>query len=148
MSGPSRMASSTGRIVSIEKRRISNRRSSSMETPIANTIDDKMTELVKMQMHNGAFEIFPDKWNGSVFDTYVGSFENVKLGCPKGIKLNMWTTALAMQIMKLKMSAKRDLWELVSEKSKMYLLRELGNSEEEYKELQEKAGEYVTNGDN
>ena len=107
------------------------------------TVDDEMTELVKFQMSNGMFEISPDMWNDSVFNTYVGSLEQVKLYCPKGTNFNMWFTALAMKIMELKMSEQMDLWELIAEKSKKYLLSQIDNNEYEYSTLQEAARQCV-----
>ena len=109
-----------------------------------NTIDDKMTALISLQSSNGMFAIPTDRalWEDSAFNKYLGSLEKVKMGCP-GIALHLWITALAMQIMKLKMPEKKNLWELVAEKSKKYLLTELMSNEEEYKKLQESAGKYI-----
>ena len=110
------------------------------------TLDDKMSALIDVQNASGMFEI-PDEimWEESVFNMYTGSRKKVKLNCPKGVPLNLWITALAMKIMELKMSEKKELWELVFEKSKKYLAKQLMNNEEEYNKLQDAAEKYVMN---
>ena len=92
------------------------------------------------------FEIADDAWNNGVFNTYLGSFEETKSACPKDTEFNLWLTVLAVKILELKMDEKKHLWELVADKSKKYLLKQLGNNEEEYKKLQETAVQYVKNG--
>ena len=108
------------------------------------SVDNDMTELVKLQTSSGMFEITANGWKTSVFETYLGKFQEVKESCPEGTELNAWLTSLAMKILELKMGEKKDLWELVAEKSKKFLLSQLLNNEEEYNKLQEKAEEYIT----
>ena len=110
------------------------------------SLDDKMTALVKLQMSDGMFEAAADAWDNGVFNTYLGSFEATKSACPENTEFNLWLTALAVKILELKMDEKKHLWELVADKSKKYLLKHLGNNEEEYKKLQEKAEQYVNKG--
>lgn len=79
------------------------------------------------------------------FNKYLGRFDDVKAGCPEGIEMDAWLTALCMTIMEIEMSGQKDLWELVAEKGKQYLLKQLLNNEEEYKKLHKNAEEYLKN---
>ena len=106
------------------------------------TVDGKMTALVNSQKSDGMFEIASDKWDDSVFYMYLGRHGNVKKACPEGIAFTYWLTTLAIKILETKMSEKKDLWELVAEKSKKCLINLL-NNEEEYQRLQDTAEEYV-----
>ena len=107
------------------------------------TLDDKMTALISLQNANGMFALSGDGWNESVFELYVGKLEEVKSACPKHIGFDLWTTALAIKIMELKMGEKRELWELVAEKGKQYLLSQLANGEHQYNTLLEEAERYM-----
>ena len=106
--------------------------------------DEDMTNLVKLQSSNGVFEMRKEKWEKTVLEKYLGTFEDVKSSCPDGIELNIWITALAIKILEVSMKDKTELWELVAEKSKKYTLKEMENNEEKYKNLQDKAEQYVT----
>ena len=108
------------------------------------SIDHDMTEIVKSQTSSGMFEITEDDWEKSVFKAYLGCFQEIQESCPDGTQLNSWLTSLAMKILEIQMIQKKDLWELVAEKSKKYLLKQLLNNEQEYNKLQEKAEAYVT----
>ena len=70
--------------------------------PTLNSLDDKMTELVSIQGSNGAFKIHPKNWKNSVFEEYAGSYEAVQSSCPTSVKINLWITALAINILELK----------------------------------------------
>ena len=107
------------------------------------SMDNDMTKLVKSQSSNGMFEISDERWKASVFNTYLGNFQDVKASCPENTELNTWLTALAMKILEVQMIQNKDLWELVAEKSNKYLLKQLLNNEEEYNKLQEKAEAFV-----
>ena len=107
------------------------------------TLDDKMTALISLQNANGMFALSGDGWNESVFELYVGKLEEVKSACPKHVGFDLWTTALAIKIMELKMDEKRDLWELVAEKGKQYLLSQLTHGEHQYNTLLEEAERYM-----
>ena len=106
-----------------------------------------MTSLVNLQNSDGMFEIPNDDltWHESVFNIYTGTYEKVKMNCPEGTAFNLWITALAMKIMELKMPEKKDLWELVAQKSKKYLLGQFVKKVEEYNKLQESAEQYIMN---
>lgn len=109
-----------------------------------NPNDEDMTNLVKLQTSNGMFEMKKEKWENSVFEKYSGTFENVNSSCPNDTDLHKWITALAIQILELHMKDKKELWKVVAEKSKKYLLMEIENNDGNYKNLIDKAEEYVT----
>lgn len=111
----------------------------------SNTLSDKMTALINLQKSNGMFEISDKlmKDDYSVFTLYTGNLERVKLSCPEGTSLSFWITALAMKILELNMSEKKDLWELVVLKSHKYLLSQLKNNTDEYNKLQDNAEKYI-----
>lgn len=111
------------------------------------TLDDKMTELINLQCSNGMFEVSSDEstWDKSVFKFFAGNLQNVKSGCPEGVTLTMWITALAMKILENKIAEKKELWELVVEKSQKYLLKQFAYNEEEYKTLQVSAEKFIMN---
>ena len=107
--------------------------------------DDEMTELVSLQKSNGMFEISPNTWNDSVFDTYAGSYEKVNRSCPDGVDFNLWLTSLAIKILEIKMGEKKELWELVVQKSKKYIRGQLMNNDEQFRIILEKAEECIRN---
>ena len=102
-----------------------------------------MTQLISLQKSNGIFEISPPNWKGSVFEVFAGKYEDVQSSCPTGIKLNLWITALAIKIMEVKMSEKKELWELVIQKSKKLLNKEIKKNSETIQLLLDKAEEYI-----
>ena len=106
--------------------------------------DDDMTALINWQKSDGMFQITTDGWENSILKTYLGNIQDVRANCPANTTFNVWLTALAVKILELKMSEKKELWELVAEKSKKYILRELLKNEQEYRKLQERAEEYIT----
>ena len=102
-----------------------------------------MTELVSLQGSNGAFKLYSKKWKNSVFEEYAGSYEAVQSSCPKCVKITLWITALAIKILELKMLGKKDLWELVAQKSRKYILAKLNQDIKERFSLLAKAEEYI-----
>lgn len=90
------------------------------DDPIKLDIKDKMAEVFSLQKSNGLFEIPDDGWPGSVLNEYPGTFEQVNIGCPLGIYMHLWITALSMRILEIKMSEEKDLWDLVVQKSKKF----------------------------
>ena len=102
--------------------------------------EDRMTELIHLQKSNGIFELPSEKWAGSVFEEFSGTYADVQSKCPTGIPLESWLTALAINICEVKMSDKKVLWELVVQKSKK-CLKQLHN--DEYQMLLEKAKELI-----
>ena len=104
---------------------------------------DKMTELIKFQKSNGTFEIPPKNWKSSGFEEYAGIYEDVHSSCPAGVKSTVWITALAMKILELKMSEKKDLWELIAKKSRKSILAELNQDRLQLSVLLAKAEEYI-----
>ena len=111
--------------------------------PTVKSLDDKMTELVSIQGSNGAFKIHPKNWKNSVFEEYAGNYEDVQSSCPTSVRINLWTTALAIKILELKMLGKKDLWELVAQKSRKYILAKLNQNIKERFSLLAKAEEYI-----
>ena len=108
------------------------------------SIHDDMTKLVKLQSFKGKFKIGKDTWEKTVLEKYLGSFAYVNSCCPTGTRLNMWITALAMKILEIHMIEKKELWELVAEKSKKYLMKKVSNNQLDYQNLQDAAEEYVS----
>ena len=88
------------------------------DDPIKLNIKDKIAELISLQISNGIFEIPDDGWPGRVLNEYPGTFEQVNIGCPLGIYMHLWITALSMKILEIKMSEEKDLWDLVVQKVK------------------------------
>ena len=109
------------------------------------TSDDQMTQLLNFQRSNGTFKISPENWIGSIFEVYAGSYEDVRSRCPAGIKITLWITALAIKILELKLGEKRDLWELVEQKSIKYIFSELKQNKLELNRLLTNAEEYIMN---
>jgi hypothetical protein len=105
---------------------------------------DDMTKLVKLQSFKGKFKMGKVMWEKTVLEKYLGSFANVNLCCPTGTSLSMWITALSMKILELHMMEKKELWELVSEKSRKYLMKKVSHNNQSYQTLQDNAEEYVT----
>ena len=104
---------------------------------------DKMTELINLQKSNGVFELSSENWVGSVLEEYLGSYSVVISRCPKGIKINLWITALSMKILEVKMEDKKDLWDLVMQKSHKFLNAELNKVDETYENLMNQAEKFV-----
>ena len=104
---------------------------------------DEMTELIGLQMSNGLFDISNKEWTGSVLEKYLGAYTEVKFGCPLGMKTYLWITALSMKILEIKMSDKKDLWDLVAQKSEKFLKEEFKQEMENYKSLIDLAEKYV-----
>ena len=104
---------------------------------------DKMTELINLQKSNGVFEISSKNWIGSILEEYLGCFPDVKSSCPKGIEINLWITALCMKILEVKMEDKKDLWDLVMQKSHKFLNAELNKVDETYENLMNQAEKFV-----
>ena len=57
--------------------------------------------------------------------------------------MNLWITALSMKILEIKMSDKKDLWNLVVQKSEKFLKEQLKKEKRNYKELIDLAVKYV-----
>ena len=104
---------------------------------------DEMAELISLQKSNGLFEISNKEWIGSVLEKYLGAYTDVKFGCPLGMKTNLWITALSMKILEIKMGDKKDLWDLVAQKSEKFLKEELKQDMGNYKSLIDLAEKYV-----
>ena len=112
---------------------------------LQNKIDtsDEMTEIINLQKSNGIFEIPEKGWTGSVLEKYLGGYTEVKLSCPQRMDMNLWITALSMKILERKMSDKKELWNLVVQKSEKFLKEHLKKEKRNYKELIDLAEKYV-----
>ena len=106
---------------------------------------DEMAELISLQKSNGLFEISNKEWIGSVLEKYLGAYTEVKFGCPLGMNVYLWITALSMKILEIKMGNKKELWDLVAQKSEKFLKKELKQDMENYKSLIDLAEKYVKN---
>ena len=104
---------------------------------------DKMTELINLQKSNGSFDVSNEDWTGSVLEEYLGGYIEVKSCCPIGFEISLWITALAIEIFKLKMGDKKELWDLVLRKSRKFLKEELRKEKGDYKDLIDQAEKYV-----
>ena len=79
---------------------------------------DRMTELISLQKSNVIFDISSNDWTESVLDFYAGKYEDVQSSCPSGVAINLWITSIGIKIMEIKMSDKKELWELVAQKAR------------------------------
>ena len=104
---------------------------------------DDMAELISLQKSNGLFEISNNEWTGSILEKHLGAYTEVKFGCPLGMNTYLWITALSMKILEIKMGDKKDLWDLVAQKSEKFLKEELKQDMENYKSLNDLAEKYV-----
>lgn len=104
---------------------------------------DEMAELISLQKSNGVFEISNKEWTGSVLEKYLGAYTEVKFGCPLGMNMYLWITALSIKILEIKMGNKKELWDLVAQKSEKFLKEELKQEMENYKSLITLAEKYV-----
>ena len=107
---------------------------------------DEMTEIINLQKSNGAVEITENNWTGSVLEKYLGGYTEVKFSCPQRMDMNLWITALSMKILEIKMGNRKDLWNLVvqkSEKDLRFLKEQLKKEKRNYKELIDLAEKYV-----
>ena len=104
---------------------------------------DKMTELINLQKSNGIFETSSDNWIGSVLEEYLGGYSDVMSSCPNGIDINLWITALSMKILEVKMDDRKDLWDLVMQKSHKFLSMKVNKVNENYKNLMNQAEKFV-----
>ena len=102
-----------------------------------------MVELIGLQKANGIFDISSKDWKESVLEFYAGKYEDIQSSCPPDITIALWITALAIQIMEIKMIENKDLWELVAEKSKKILHVELKKIMEHPQTVLDKAEEYI-----
>jgi hypothetical protein len=105
--------------------------------------EDRMSELIGLQKSNGIFEISSKDWTESVLDFFAGKYKDVQSSCPPGVTLELWITALAIKIIEVKMSDKKELWELVAQKSNKALNVELKNDEEQIQTILDQAEEYL-----
>ena len=105
--------------------------------------EDRMTELISLQKSSGMFEISSNDWQNSVFEYYAGEYVAVQDSCPPGITIILWTTAIAINILEIKMSDQKELWELVARKSKNCLNVELKKDKQQLQNLLDKAKEYI-----
>lgn len=104
---------------------------------------DKMTELINLQKSNGEFELSSENWAGSILEAYLGNYSDVKSCCPNGININLWITALSMKILEVKMDDRKDLWDLVMQKSHKFLNAELNKINENYENLMNQVEKFV-----
>ena len=128
-----------------------------------------MTALINLQNFNGSFTCSEKTgensvfncyttnvdnakagclWKNSVFNVYAGDMDNAKEGCPKAVSFDLWTTALAVKIMELRMADKKELWELVAGKGKLFLMNHLANNQNDYDQLLQTAEKYIMTGTN
>ena len=77
--------------------------------------DDAITALVDLQSTNGCFQ-----W-GKGFDRQGLDKKKVTDSTPSGTEFSEWLTALAIQLMELKLQDHRDVLELVIKKARKYL---------------------------
>ena len=116
-----------------------------------------MTALINLQNFDGSFTILENTWNNSVFYFYAGEVETVmkflnsfqkNQNIPKDARMDLWTTALAMKILELKMPEKKDLWELVVGKARLFLMTRMANNDENCNKFLQAAEKYITTGTN
>ena len=80
--------------------------------------DDLLGELIDLQLANGTFKY------GKCLETLVNMTENgLSSTCPPGLDLYFWITAICVVILETRFDQDKDLWVLVAEKAKKYLIR-------------------------
>ena len=91
------------------------------------------------------FDLFDKDWAGSVFEEYLGVYNDVEISRPLGIDMKIWITVLAMKILEIKMDDEKDLWYFVGQKSINFLKEKMENENEDYNLLIDLAEKYVKN---
>ena len=104
-------------------------------------------------------------WTQSVFEYYLGSFQRIDEKLPKDLialsatsttvgtnkdisetNWGIWTTALAIKILEVKMMEKKDTWELVADKGKYFLRQQCKNNEDMFLKLLQEAESLIKEG--
>ncbi|KAJ3340713.1 von Willebrand factor A domain-containing protein 5A [Gonapodya sp. JEL0774] len=102
---------------------------SSSNGSVTSSPEQKLLTLVSMQKFNGSFAA-----ESKLFSL---SPKNVQEAPPAGRTAEEWATAVALAVMELVLSAFKDEWELVANKARSWLKKQIG--EERSKELVEMA---------
>ena len=80
--------------------------------------NDLLGELIDLQLANGSFNY------GKCLETLTNMPEDgLQSTCPPGLDLDFWITAICVAILETRFDQDKDLWVLVSEKAKKYLIR-------------------------
>ena len=119
--------------------------------------DSNMTALISFQNWNGSFTCNSEKWKNSVFEYYLGSLQQVNEKFPKHLIFDsnvgnnstnseIWTTALAIKIMEIKMKDRINTWDLVAQKGKYFLKQRCNENVDSYHELLKEAENVVNKG--
>ena len=120
-------------------------------------VDSNMTALISLQNSNGSFTCNSENWTNSVFEYYLGSLQQVSEKFPKHLIFDshddnnstnseIWTTALAIKIMEIKMKDSIDTWDLVAKKAKYSLKQRCKDNLDSYHELLKEAENVVNKG--
>ena len=80
--------------------------------------NDLLGELIDLQLANGTFKY------GKCLETLMNMPEDsLNNTCPPGLELDFWITAICIVIIETRFDQDKDLWVLVAEKAKKYLIR-------------------------
>ena len=120
-------------------------------------VDSNMTALISFQNSNGSFTCNSGKWTNSVFEYYLGSLQQVNEKFPKHLIFDshddnnstnsaIWTTALAIKVMEIKMKDRINTWDLVAQKGKYFLKQRCKDNVDSYHELLKEAENVVNKG--
>ena len=97
--------------------------------------NDFLGELIDLQLANGTFKY------GKCLETLINMTENgLNNTCPPGLDLDFWITAICVVILETRFDQDKDLWVLVAEKAKKYLMKNQNGTNE----VLEKARKIVT----
>jgi hypothetical protein len=120
-----------------------------------------MVSLINFQSYDGSFTCPQDKWKQSIFESCFGKRDDVIASWPMKYEINepigytnfnTWTTALAIKFMELKMSEKKDMWELVAKKGECFIKQQLEASKtskivnHEFQTLMDRAEKFIKKG--
>ena len=141
----------------IEKIQLQNCNSLEMHSYNNALVDSNMTALISFQNWNGSFTCNSEKWTNSVFEYYLGSLQQVNEKFPKHLIFDshvgnnstnseIWTTALAIKIMEIKMKDRINTWDLVAQKGAHFLKQRCKDNVDSYHELLKEAENVVNKG--
>ena len=93
-----------------------------------------LNELIDLQSANGTFKM------GKSIETFLNmKEEEIKKNCPEGVDMDIWITALCINLIEIKFKESKDLWELVTSKAR----KSIGRATENMDEILVKAEKYV-----
>ena len=94
--------------------------------------EDNLSALISLQGASGGFNWGPSLARALKKESASDVFNMAPAGLVDGAqKGQAWLTALAVAIFEVKMAGQKDLWELVADKAKKFVVKTLGERAEE-----------------